>query len=350
MPPQDDQAITQLPFRVGVVAIGRNEGQRLERCLRSACGTGAAMVYVDSGSTDGSVEMARSLGVMVVELDMSLPFTMARARNEGLRRLLESQPGPELVQFVDGDCELDPTWLATACGAMAERAGLVAVCGRRLERHRSASLYHRLIDMEWDTPIGPARSCHGDVMMRVEALQSVGGFNANMIAGEEPELCVRLRARGGKILRVDAPMTMHDAAMTRFGQWWKRAVRCGHANAHGAHLHASTLEPQLLKPLRSAALWGMLVPVAALAGLVAAWWIPAFAIGAALVAIAYFALAWRIYRWRRPRDTRGDAVLYAAFCIVAKAPECIGIARFHLNRLRGRRSELIEYKTAQEAQ
>ena len=63
---------------LGVVAIGRNEGERLRRCLNSVVGRGHTVVYVDSGSTDGSTELARELGADVVELDLSLPFTMAQ--------------------------------------------------------------------------------------------------------------------------------------------------------------------------------------------------------------------------------------------------------------------------------
>src|SRR5687768_17706012 len=96
---------------VGVIAIGRNEGERLRRCLASVVGKGcAAVVYVDSNSSDGSVAMARGMGVEVVELDMSLPFSAARARNAGFERLVQAAPHVEFVQFVDGDCEVQPTW------------------------------------------------------------------------------------------------------------------------------------------------------------------------------------------------------------------------------------------------
>src|SRR3990170_3982962 len=92
--------------RLGIVAIGRNEGERLRACLRSVVGDNRVVVYVDSGSTDGSVEMARSMGAEVVELDLATPFTAARARNEGFHRLEQLNPNVAFVQFVDGDCEV----------------------------------------------------------------------------------------------------------------------------------------------------------------------------------------------------------------------------------------------------
>src|ERR1700732_2628991 len=96
-----------LPF--GLVAIGRNEGERLKRCLQSGAAA-VIIVYVDSGSSDGSVEWAKGTGADVIELDRAIPFTAARARNHGFRRIRELAPQIKYVQFVDGDCELDRKW------------------------------------------------------------------------------------------------------------------------------------------------------------------------------------------------------------------------------------------------
>lgn len=71
---------------VAAVAIGRNEGARLVACLESMVGRVDPIIYVDSGSTDNSVAEARARGAEVVELDMSIPFTAARARNAGAAR------------------------------------------------------------------------------------------------------------------------------------------------------------------------------------------------------------------------------------------------------------------------
>ena len=193
--------------RVGVVAIGRNEGERLRRCLTSVVERAGVVVYVDSGSTDDSVEMARGLGAMVVDLDRTTPFTAARARNAGLATLREAAPGLELVQFVDGDCEVAAGWLELAARQLDAEPQVAVVCGRRRERHPEASIYNRLCDIEWDTPVGYADACGGDALMRVAALAEVGGYDPDLIAGEEPDLCLRLRQRGWKVLRMDAEMT-----------------------------------------------------------------------------------------------------------------------------------------------
>jgi len=320
---------------VGVVAIGRNEGVRLRRFFDSLPEGVGPVIYVDSASTDGSVDEAVRRGFEVVSLDMSLPFTAARARNAGLRRLLERWPGVAVVQFVDGDCTLAPGWLGAASRALAANPRVAVVCGRRRERHPEASVYNRLCDMEWNTPVGEALSCGGDALARVGALQEAGGYDDGLIAGEEPELCARLRAGGWHILRLDQEMTLHDAAMTRFGQWWKRTVRGGHAFAEVSSMHP----PLWRRESRSCVFWGLVLPALAI--------LPApFTGGASLVLLgAYPALAVRIARYRRTRDDKvGDAAMYSAFCVLGKFPELAGAARYWWNARRGRRSRLIEYK------
>ena len=172
------------PSRLGVVVIGRNEGKRLRECLESVRPTTERIVYVDSGSTDGSVGLAESLKVLVANLDLSLPFTAGRARNEGLACLREKWPDIRFVQFVDGDCQLDPNWFNPAIDALEGDEKLAAVCGRLRERYPDASIYNRLCDFEWNTPVGQVKSCGGNALIRTASLEQVGGFNPLLIAGE----------------------------------------------------------------------------------------------------------------------------------------------------------------------
>ena len=118
---------------LGVVAIGRNEGERLRRCLRSLDGRGVPFVYVDSGSNDGSVELARSMGSEVVELDMSRPFSASRARNAGYERLKAIAPGVRSAMFLDGDCEVADGWLDRARHELETRPDAAAGIGLGVE-------------------------------------------------------------------------------------------------------------------------------------------------------------------------------------------------------------------------
>jgi GT2 family glycosyltransferase len=321
---------------LGIVVIGRNEGERLQRCIASTAGSGARLVYVDSGSTDGSVERVRAAGHDVVELDRAVPFTAARARNAGAARLRAVEPDLQFVQFVDGDCELCPGWLGAARAFVARRPDVVAVAGRLRERHPDASIYNRLCDLEWDMPAGEARACGGIAMLRLDAFAAAGGFREGLIAGEEPELCVRLRAAGGKIWRVADDMAWHDAAMTRFPQWWRRTRRAGHAYAEGAALHGAPPERHYVAERRRALLWGLALPLLAVAGALLHW-------SLALLLLAYPLQIARL--WVRHRRERGAAPLARAFFLVlGRFPEALGVLGFWLRRWRAGPTHLIEYK------
>ncbi len=327
---------------IGVVVIGRNEGKRLERCLLSILSEGVIVCYVDSGSTDGSVAMASALGVYVVELDLTIPFTAARARNAGFDKLLKLAPNLEYVQFVDGDCQIAQNWLNVAAKYLDEHQEVVVVCGRRRERFPSESRYNRLCDIEWDTPIGESKACGGDSMMRISALKVVGGFNQALIAGEEPELCLRLRTNGGVIMRIDEEMTQHDAQMTNIGQWWKRSLRAGHAYAQVAHMHSNKSERYWVKESRSIWLWGFILPLIAIA---TSWITHGF--GFLILTSLYTYLFYRIYQYGRATGlTAEDARLYGLYCVLSKFPQAQGQIKFHLSRLLKRQPTLVEYKNA----
>ncbi|MHC8367361.1 glycosyltransferase family 2 protein [Pseudomonas sp. ZT5P21] len=321
---------------IGVVVIGRNEGQRLERCLTSLVGAADKVVYVDSGSTDGSVSLALGLGVEIVELDMTIPFTAARARNEGFVRAQGLLPTMRHVQFVDGDCEVVDTWLSRAQVFLDARPDVAVVCGRRRERFPQRSVYNLMCDLEWDTPIGEAKACGGDALMRVDAFAAVAGFRSDLIAGEEPELCVRLRARGWKVWRLAEEMTLHDAAMTRFGQWWRRTLRGGHAFAEGAFLHGAAPEHHWQRESRRAWFWGLGIPLATVIATLMAGW-PGL-----LLLLVYPLQVLRLAR-RGDRSVRENWLL-AFFLVLGKFPEMLGQLRFLLNRFGNGKTALIEYK------
>lgn len=324
---------------VGVVAIGRNEGDRLKACLAAAKRDVSNVIYVDSGSTDGSREWAREQGVEVIELDMDVPFTAARARNAGWRRLAEIAPGATFVQVVDGDCELVDGYLAEARRAFDTDDRIAVACGQRRERYPDRTRYNRLCSLEWEAPSGFSAACGGDAMFRLAALGEVGGFDPTLIAGEEPELCFRLRQQGWKILRLDCDMALHDADMTRLGQWWKRARRGGHAAAEGAWMHGRSPERYNVRRTATILLWALVLPllVFGLAWPTAGW---------SLLGLGLYPVQWgRIMRKESKKGrSPADARLVATFTMLGKFPQLAGVVGFVVDRVRGRRAELIEYK------
>jgi hypothetical protein len=240
------------------------------------------------------------------------------------------------VQFIDGDCELDPRWPARAIAYLDAHTDLCAVCGRRRERFPQKSLYNWLCDREWNVPPGEVRSFFGDVMIHAAALEAVGGYRDDLIAGEEPELCVRLRAAGWRIWRLPSEMTLHDAAMTHFGQWWLRSLRSGFAFAQGAYLHGAPPERHFVWESRRARLWGLWLPLVCLAATLAFW--------------PLGLLTWLIYPSQVLRQTVrnpgpfAERVTLAFFQVLGRFPEAIGQIKFLLKRRFGHQASLIEYK------
>ena len=278
----------------GVVVIGRNEGAGLRESLAAIALPPAQIVYVDSGSTDDSVAIARASGAAVIELDASRPFTAARGRNAGLQHFIEKWPSLQYIQFVDGDSLLEPGWLEQAYSYLQAEPQVAAVCGRLRERNPDASIYHRLAAIEWDVPPGPTAACGGNAMYRASAIVAEGGFDESMPGGEEPDLCFRLRKSGWQIVRLDAPMAVHDIGPMTFRDWWRRSKRAGQAFAQAAWRYRNEPgRPWVREALRDW-FWAGLVP---LAFVLALWLVGAIAVLILLLyVVAIIRPAWRQYR------------------------------------------------------
>jgi GT2 family glycosyltransferase len=272
-------------------------------------------------------------------LDDATPFSAARARNEGIHWLLEQHPELEYVQFVDGDSELNPAWIDTALQALGESPDLSIVCGRVRERFPDASIYNTLCDIEWDTPVGDVASCGGIFLVRAVAFSELGGFDPQIIAGEEPELCLRMRRHGWRIRKIAADMAQHDAAMHDFREWWSRAVRAGHAYAQGVALHGRSSNRFCVRENCSIAFWAAVIPLIAVA-------LSSGTDSGSLVVFAAYPLqiirvAVRQMRWDRPPRV---AWIFALFCMLAKWPQHLGQWRYISTRVRGRQPKGIEHR------
>jgi GT2 family glycosyltransferase len=321
---------------VGVVVIGRNEASRLAGCLASIPAN-VPRIYVDSASSDGSAALARSRSVETFELPPEPPVSAARARAAGLERLVRQAPGTTLVQFLDGDCELDPQWLAAAAQQMETDPGLGAVWGAIREREPGISLFNRVCDLEWRVPPpGEARHFAGVALVRVEACRAAGGYDPGVVASEDHELSARVRARGWRIRRLPIPMVVHDAGMTTPGQWWRRSVRRGVGSAQVWARHRE--RPELIAMIRTI-LWGAVVPAAAL---LLAW--PTR--GLSLLALLLYPLrvARIALRSRRAGGAGGDAVLWGVHCVAGAFPQLCGLLLHALRALARRPARIIEWR------
>lgn len=331
--------MTATPALVSVVVIGRNEGQRLARCLDAIAaisqdGFRMETIYVDSDSSDGSPECAAAHGAKVMEVNPERP-SAALGRNAGWR----AAQG-EYVLFLDGDTVLHPTFIATALAAMRDPR-IAVVWGHRREMNPEQSLYVRALDLDWIYAPGQTPFCGGDALMRRSALEEVDGFDSTLIAGEEPELCRRIRAEGHIILHIDAPMTLHDLAITRFSAYWKRAFRAGHAYAEVAARHRGSDDPLWQAESRHNLARGLLLLAAApllLASLAIPWLLfPLLAGGMVLLGRT----AWRC-RWKDPNPL--TCLIYAVHAQFQHIPIFFGQISQRLDARAGRRRALIDYK------
>ena len=327
--------------KIGLVVIGRNEGQRLLLSLQSMQSSHCPIIYVDSGSSDNSVEIAKPLVNCVHQLDPATPFSAARARNEGCQHLTTLFPSLQYIQFVDGDCVIDEGWLTAAQAAIEQDEKRAAVIGHLQELNPDASIYNRMCAMEWRSPAGELTNfgaLGGISMIRADVFKQLGGFKANVIAGEDSEFGVRLSLAGYKVVKIDHIMAVHDANISTFQQWWKRAVRGGHAIGQRADLNGATIAKDCVKERKSTLVWGVFLPIVALILLIfAGCW-------SLLILLAYVYLAIKVYFYRRKQgENSRDAFTYAQFMPFVKIANGLGLLKFYVNKFK-QSYEIIEYK------
>ena len=324
---------------IGVVVIGRNEGTRLHRCLESIMSQSNKVVYVDSDSSDNSVPHAQSLGIDIIQLDMIQPFSAARARNEGFHYLLNKYNDLHYIQFVDGDCEVHHDWLTCAYQFITSHDIYAIVAGRTKERFPDRSIYNLLCDLEWHVPEGDSLSCGGIFLVRSKMFQEVAGFNSSVIAGEEPELCYRLRQKSWKIFRTSQPMVLHDAAITKFRQWWMRMVRSGYAYANGLMMHGAEPEHFCARESLRIWFWALVFPITTL--------------GLGLTIHFLFLALFCIYGLQFIKITRSvntqwknlkHSGIYAFFTCLGRWPQLWGQVVYLVRQVARKKNTIIEYK------
>jgi acetyltransferase-like isoleucine patch superfamily enzyme/GT2 family glycosyltransferase len=335
------EPIPHAPVAVSVVVIGRNEGERLARCLasvRAARWNGLAyeLIYVDSRSSDDSVTRASAMGAQVRMLDDAAPCA-AKARNVGWRLARG-----DFILFLDGDTELDADFVRHALATL-EDARLCAAWGHRRESRPEQSLYTRVLDLDWVYPTGRTLYFGGDVLIRRAALVAVGGFDPTLKAGEEPELCARLRADGWEIEHIDAPMTRHDLAVTTLRAWWRRAYRSGIAYAEVADRMRRRGDPLWQREAARDLRHGLLFVAAPFVLLAALAWSPAAALALVALALALVARTASRCAWKAP----GRTLLhwqYAVFSHAQKIPALFGQLAWRRARRRSAEIGMVEYK------
>jgi hypothetical protein len=328
---------------LSVVVIGRNEGARLKRCLDSVKAMrvpagGVEIIYVDSDSGDESPRIAGEAGARVIVLRPQRP-TAALGRDTGWRASLAP-----FILFVDGDPVIHPDFVTHAMPDFANPK-VAVVFGRTCEIDSNTSVFSRVYDLDWPyPPPGPAEFCIGTALMRRPTLEAVNGHDCTLMAGEEPEICYRLRQQGYVILCLDLPMARHDLTMSRWSQYWRRNVRRGYGDAEVSGRFRKEDAPAYTGRTRHTRIWGPLLvlsPLIAAAGSVAAAsWLPL-----AVLLVAAVALVLRTARSCRHRtDDRFTCVLFSVHWYLKEIPLLFGQLRYFFDKYTGNQT-LIEYKT-----
>lgn len=326
---------------LSIVIIGRNEGQRLARCLDSIHElrdvTVAEVIYVDSDSNDGSPELADGYGAKVLVVHPERP-TAAIGRNAGWKAVQS-----DFVLFLDGDTILHPDFPSAAFEAIGREDSIAAVWGHRREIHPEASLFNRVLDLDWVYAPGFTDFCGGDVLMRRKALQEAGGYDETLIAGEEPELCRRMRGRGYKILHIDHPMTGHDLQMTKWKQYWKRATRAGHAYAQISERFRNSNDPAWQKERNANLIRGTFWALSPLGALFFCLRLGSYPLvgWAMLLFLLSARSAWKS-RWKSKNLL--TLLLYGFHSHLQQIPICIGQLQYAKDKSQGKTRKLIEYK------
>ncbi|MBC8412619.1 MAG: SLBB domain-containing protein [Nitrospira sp.] len=323
-------------FDIDCVIIGLNTASTLEHCLESVLKSSYSrgdifIYYVDGGSSDQSIEIAKQFPqVTVIQTNLQYP-TPGHGRNKGW--LAGTSP---FVQFLDSDTSIDQDWFERAIPEFKEDTG--AVQGELKEKHPEASIYNWLGDLEWNALVGECESFGGNVLIRRQILKKTGGYDEVMVGGEDPELSRRVRMQNWKILQIDAPMAKHDLAMTKIKQYIKRGYRTGYSFAAVAMHHDCNKGGFWLYETGRICVRGgvsLLLTAAALSG--AGIDIKFIILLLPALMLLFYPLLFSVTKIAREKQLgRQEARIYAAHCSIIVIPQFLGIIRYLAGRLTGR--------------
>ncbi|MDC7223954.1 MAG: glycosyltransferase family 2 protein [Spirochaetales bacterium] len=324
---------------ISVVIIGRNEGEKLVRCIESVRKINypqdlLEVLYVDSDSSDQSLERAREAGVdKALSLVSDRPCAAA-GRNRGLR---ESRG--ELVLFLDGDTIIEPDFLEKALPSFEDES-IAIVYGNRCEIHED-QFYIQLCNRDWDRTYGFTETSGGDILARRSVMEEIGGYY-EIIAGEDPEMSNRVVNRGYRILHIEAKMVDHDLGIRTFPMYWKHAVRSGFAYSIVADLTGKREKALWVRENGKIMIQGFaMVSFTVLCLVLAVFLKSPFPCLLAYLGLNSLQIVRLFIKNRGKFNTLKMNLAYSALhCYVLKVPMFVGQLKYYLNK----NQKLIEYK------
>jgi glycosyltransferase involved in cell wall biosynthesis len=316
---------------ISVVVIGLNEERLLQDSLESVLNLRTKncdieIIYVDSGSIDHSFEIAESIPqVTALQLNNPNP-TAAKARNFGA-----SKAKGDFIQFVDGDSILHEDWLQTAYDFLCNHRKVACVFGELTESRPEANIYTKVCKFDWYVPSGEARYCGGNALWRKSSLDAEGGegFDEALSAGEEPDLCYRIRQNGEKIFFLSIPMANHDLEMNTFSQYWSRAVTNGKAYAAVGLRYRHNKEKLWFKEM----IRNFIEPVLWLSFFILVSYFSSITFGFLAIGLVLFLRSFKIASNNRERIPKlKDGLLYGFHLLFMRIPTSWGQLKYLLNK------------------
>jgi len=196
---------------LSVILISKNQEWNVDRLIRSVLDetsdiTDREVVLVDSASTDRTVDVASAYPITILRLHADQHLSAAAGRYIGYKNTSGG-----LVLFLDGDMELCSGWLRRAMAVMDRRTDVAVVSGSWLDLPRDAQRDNK--DHSGFSPTSEeeedVRSVGGAGMFRRTVLEQVGPFNPFLYSDEEPELCLRIRHAGYRVIKLWYPISYH---------------------------------------------------------------------------------------------------------------------------------------------
>ena len=196
---------------VSIIVIGRNEAQRIEKCLRSVFASlpsreDCEVIYVDSASEDDTVAIASRFPIRILQLRNSWKLSPSAGRYIGYQHAR----GKYLL-FVDGDSLLFKRWLINACAFLDNNPTCGGVAGIMHQAYLSRkgnciAVAKNYFSQRPSEPVRQAVSLSGIAMYRRDAMEKAGTFNPFLTTGEECELALRIQDAGYSLARIYEPM------------------------------------------------------------------------------------------------------------------------------------------------
>ena len=234
-------------MNLDVVIITKNQDWNIRRLVESVLNQtsmlpGTDVILVDSASTDTTVEMACQYPIRVIRLSKCQRLTAAAGRQAGI-----TQTGGDIVLFLDGDMELRPGWIDAALSLFEREPGIAVISGEVVDQPRQAT------GSSGEFAPSPLHAAAYDDVLhgggaaayRRSVLDEVGSFNPYLFSDEEPELCLRIREAGHRIVKLRLPIADHysdpsGAITTLFGRR-KRNLYLGPGQALRLHVGSPLL-------------------------------------------------------------------------------------------------------------